>query len=598
MLKKIFIVTGMLTYALAIASQGFGADQKTPQAGAPAAQKQPAAPQDKLELFIKDVRSSTVISVPILSTANADLPVAEVNGERITVNDLRSAIGSAHDEKSASEQEAAKQPSQIDIAALLQRLINIELMVQEARNIGLDDLPEVKNSLDIFSQVTLRDLLRQDVWKNISASDDEVNKEYKEATREVKTSSVFFEKKADAKKAADKIKSGKKFDDVVAKAVKAGSAKGTAENTFIKYRELDPMIAKAIATMKIGSVGPVTRIMLKGKPYFVLFRYEEEQFPENDAAREQARKDILNTKRVASLGALITSLNQKYVTMHKELFESLDYGPKGPGLEKLMDDQRVIVEIKGDKPVTVSQLSEAMQDKFYHGTKNLKGKRLVEAKQKVLEALVQKRLLYLEALHRGLDKTSDYKDMLKEYERNIVFGMFVQKAVAPGVVINEDDQRAYYRDHAAEFMSEPRVKIADLAFLKKVDAQWAVDRMKQGADFGWVKANAAGQAPDSKDEDPTFGEDAVPVSSLADDVRSALAGVKSEDVRLLEGPKGRFYVLYVKEFIPPQQLTFEQVRQGLGSNVYYAKLNKAITEWTRKLKESADIKVYLAEPAK
>jgi hypothetical protein len=596
MLKEIFIVTGMLVYVLAAASQGVASDRKTAPAGA--AQEKPAAQEDKMVMFVKYPSSSKVITVPTLSTVNADLPVAEVNGERITVNDLRSAIGSAHEQKKEAEQEPAKQASRIDMAGLLQRLINVELMVQEARNIGLDELPEAKNSLDTFSQVTLRDLLRQDLWKNVSVSEDEVDKEYKEAVREVRTSSAFFEKKADANKAAARIKSGKKFEEVIAKAIKAGTAKGAEEGNFIKFRELNPAVSKALATMKIGSVGPVTRVELKGKPYFALFRYEAEQFPENSAAREQARKDVMNAKRVASLGELITSLSQKNVITHKELFKSLDYGPKGEGLEKLMNDQRVVAEIKGDKPVTVSQLSEAMQDKFYHGTKNLKGKRLDQAKQKVLESLVQKRLLYLEALNRGIDKSKDYKDMLKEYERNIVFGLFVQQVVAPGVAINEDDQRAYYREHAAEYMSEPLVKIAHLAFLQKADALWAMDRMKKGADFGWVRANAAGQAPDSKDEEPAFGDDAVPLSSLTEDVRSALAGVKAEDVRLYEGPKGRFYVLYVAEMIPPQQLTFEQVRGSLTSNVYYAKLNKAVAEWARKLKESADIRIYLVESAK
>ncbi len=597
MLKKIFIVTSLLTCAIAVASEGSASDQKSAPAGA-IAQVQQAAQENKLVMFVKDISSSAIITVPVLSTVHADLPVAEVNGERITVNDLRLAMGSVHEEKKEAEHETSKQASKIDMTGLLQRLIKVELMIQEARNIGLDELPEVKNSLDTFSKVTLRDLLRQDLWKDISASDEEVDKEYKEAVREVRTSSAFFTKETDAKKAAAKIKSGKKFEDVIAKAVEAGTAKGTEKEEFIKVRELDPAISKALVTMKIGSVGPITKVMLKGKPYFALFRYEAEQFPENAAAKEQARKDVMNAKRVASLGALITTLSQQNVTMHKEVFNGLDYSSKGPGLEKLMDDQRVVADIKGDKPITVSELSEAMQDKFFHGMKNLKGKKLDETKLKVLESIVQKRLLYLEALNRGLDKSDDYKDMVKEYERSIVFGLFVQQVVAPSVAINEDDQRAYYREHAAEFMSEPLMKIGHLAFLQKADAQWAIDKMKKGADFGWVKANAPSRAPDSESEDPPFEDAVVPLSSMAEDIQSALAGVKAEDVRLYESPNGRFYVLYVEEMTPPQQLTFEQARQSLGWNVYYAKLNKSIEEWSRKLKEAADIKIYLAEAAK
>jgi parvulin-like peptidyl-prolyl isomerase len=46
--------------------------------------------------------------------------------------------------------------------------------------------------------------------------------------------------------------------------------------------------------------------------------------------------------------------------------------------------------------------------------------------------------------------------------------------------------------------------------------------------------------------------------------------------------------------VPPQPQPFEQVRQEIRSKLFYVKLNEAAKEWVRKLKESADIKVYLA----
>jgi parvulin-like peptidyl-prolyl isomerase len=46
--------------------------------------------------------------------------------------------------------------------------------------------------------------------------------------------------------------------------------------------------------------------------------------------------------------------------------------------------------------------------------------------------------------------------------------------------------------------------------------------------------------------------------------------------------------------VPPQQQPFEQVRQEIRSKVFYVKLSEAAKEWIRKLKESADIKIYLA----
>lgn len=42
------------------------------------------------------------------------------------------------------------------------------------------------------------------------------------------------------------------------------------------------------------------------------------------------------------------------------------------------------------------------------------------------------------------------------------------------------------------------------------------------------------------------------------------------------------------------QQPFEQVAQEVRNNVFFIKLNEALNEWIRKLKESADIKIYLA----
>jgi parvulin-like peptidyl-prolyl isomerase len=230
--------------------------------------------------------------------------------------------------------------------------------------------------------------------------------------------------------------------------------------------------------------------------------------------------------------------------------------------------------------------------------KNLSDKKIKKIKQETLEALVQKRLLYIEALNRGLDKSPEFRNMVKGYERNIVFGVFVQQVVTPAVKINEDDLRAYYREHASEYKSEPRVWIRTIIFGQKDDALSAFEKMKKGADMTWIKANAPGQVEQSDTIEPAFEDQPVPLTSLAEDIQSALAGVKADEVRLYASQQGQYHILYVKELIPPRQLTFDQVRQSLGPKVYNINLNKAVEDWTRKLKQAADIKIYLTDSGK
>jgi parvulin-like peptidyl-prolyl isomerase len=543
-------------------------------------------------LTVSDPSSGATATIPLASTAGGDRLVARVNDEPITVNDLRGAIANIHQDSPAG------QAPMIDLQEVLQRLINVELIVQEARTIGLDEIPELRGNIDAFSEVTLRNVMREEVFKDVTVSDAEIEKRYHEDVEEVRTTTAFFEKKEKAEQALKAVKKGKSFDAVIAQGKKAGTVKEVEAGAFTKVRDLDRGIAAALKTMKVGSLSPATKIVLGGnKTYFAVFRFDEQRLAESPEAREQARMTVLETKKREALGTFNADLYAKYAKTNTQLLDSLDYTPQGPGLEKLLEDQRAVVEIAGEQPVTVAQLSAAMQEKFFHGMKRLKGDKMVETKRRALEELVQKRLLSQEALRRGLDKSEAYLGVVEEYERDALFGVFIQKVVVPGVKMTEEDLRAYYGNHAAEYSTPVAMRVRNLVFVQKADAVSALDKLKKGADFTWIKTNAEGQATDVSGEEVTFEDRIVSVDTLPADVQKTLAGAQPGEFRLYESTRATYHILYVKDVIPSRQQEFEQVREQIRPEVFRIKLNEGIAEWTRKLKASADVKVYLVHSA-
>ena len=600
MLKKWFITTAALMFFLVAAMTGFSSDQKpVTSADKTGGAQNPGVPAGGMAIIVKDPRSSTTVTVPFDSTVHDDLPVAVVNDVPITVEDFKNAIVAAHEEGHEGKKETTTQAPKIDFNELLQRMINVELVIQEAKSIGLDELPEVQDPLDVFSRVSLRGLLQEDVAKDITANEDEVEKVYRGNVREVRTNTAFFEKEKAAKKAVREIKAGKSFDDVIARGKKDETVKGADVGNYIKFKDLNPAIAAAISKMKVGSVSPVTKIaMSDNKTYFAVFRLDDDRLAESPEAKEQARQTVLQSKIDKAMETLGNSLYKKYVKADKKLIESLDYGPQGEGLEKLLEDQRVVAEIEGDQPVTVAQLSQAMQEKFYHGMKRLKREKMIRTKHNVLESLVKKRLFMLEAKKRGLDKTAVYKNMIEEYERNILWGAFIQKVVVRDVKLRNEDMRAYYHDHAGDYLSAKMIKIRSLAFGKETDAVTVLEKLRNGADFNWIKANVEGKLDAGTKDLMTFEEDLVPITTMAPDVQKALSGANAGDFRLYESPQGHFHVLYIMNVVPPVQQPFENVQVAIRNQVFNEKLDEAANEWIRKLRKSADIKVYLAGPEK
>jgi hypothetical protein len=67
----------------------------------------------------------------------------------------------------------------------------------------------LKNRVDVFSRVTLREELMERHVKNIRPDEKEVEKVYKGSVKEWKIKSILFEKEEDAKKMEKAIQEGK-----------------------------------------------------------------------------------------------------------------------------------------------------------------------------------------------------------------------------------------------------------------------------------------------------------------------------------------------------------------------------------------------------
>src|SRR4030066_2361273 len=122
-------------------------------------------------------------------TAGADLPLvggkptlALVNGEPLTLEEFDRVLSGIHGGMTGNETRPRSNPSQ-----LLDRLINARLVLQEARNIGLDELPEVRSAEKTFEEDTLRGMLYGYHVRNILKPDPkEAEKRYREAGKEEK----------------------------------------------------------------------------------------------------------------------------------------------------------------------------------------------------------------------------------------------------------------------------------------------------------------------------------------------------------------------------------------------------------------------------
>lgn len=530
-----------------------------------------------------------LLKVPLDSPLVPDNVIADVNGDPIRVEDLTGLLETTHQNRGDTQGEAR---IKLDFFEPLNRLINVKLIVQEAKNIGLDELPEVKQEIDTFADMTMRQLLMQEVSKDVAVEDKEAEKTYAEMAAEWKIKSILFDNEAKAKKALKAIKAGKKFDDVASKALQERTAKGSEQGQFVKASGLNPDVRQVVSKMAPGSTSSVIRVN-DGKG-FTLVMLEEVRVPDNAAEREMARMQALASKKNAAVRKYRDGLYRKYVTLDRKVLRGLDYESKKQSFEKSLKDRRILAKIAGEDPVRVSDLSEAIQKKFFHGVDTAaREKKMNKIKEEALGSIISKRLFSKEALIQGIDKTKRYQKLVRDKEESILFGLFIQKVVSANVKFNDDELKAYYQDHISDYTYPAMVKLDSLVFDKLSDAESALDKLKKDADFTWIKANAEGQTDNSAEDVYLVGENVLMLKSLPEDMQSALTGAKPGDFRLATGKDGRYYLLSVLDVTPARPRTLEEVAQPVAEKVFEAKLNKAVEEWCGKLRSAGKVDVYL-----
>jgi parvulin-like peptidyl-prolyl isomerase len=475
---------------------------------------------------------------------------------------------------------------------VLRRLVNVRLIVQEAKRIGLDELPEIKNMVDAFSKVTLREELMERQVKDINVDEKEAEKLYKESIKEWKISSVLVEKENDAKKMVEDLRAGKTFDELSKQLVAERRAKKGEQGVWLKVKDIDPQIVKGVSRMKVGSVSPIIPI----KSGFVILRFEDVRYSEDPEAMKQAREEALKRKKVQTLKDYSNALIKKYAKVNQGILNTLDYEAKAPGFEALLKDKRAVAEIKGENPITVGELTQHLKMQLFHGVERaIESKRLNSKKAPALEEMIFKRVFRKEALRLGLEKTESYKNRVQEYETSVLFGAFVNKVIIPDIKLKEEETKSYYHKHMKEYTMPEMMRIKSLAFAKRKDGESAIEKLRKGTEFQWLAANAEGQVEKNTKGLLTFDEKPIITKDLPEGVQKAIHGARAGDFRLYESPQGYFYVFAIQDVIPSKPQPYEEARAAVAKNVFDDKVKKAVEDYADKLRAVSDVKIYLKD---
>lgn len=531
-----------------------------------------------------------VVVVPLFARDSESCPVARVAGQPIELRELAQALEQVHLSRPRKKATPGQKPD-ADFKPALDRLIDTRLILLEAHEMQLDADPKFRANVDQQQASRLRTMIQESVSARVKPYPAEVERLYRDSVREWELASVLFEKEADAKAFEAALAKGGSFDALAKAAVAEKKAKGAGKPEFTSKKHMLPEVVAAAEKAKVGvPFGP-----LKVPAGWTLMRIVSVRYPPGDkAARAEAEARSRARLQQDAIRRFYLSLRKKYAKVDEALVKQLDFEAKGEeGFKQLIQDQRPLATIEGEKPITVSDLAAELASKFFHGIKDpIEQHRVNPTKDEGFEKLLGARLFAKEAAARKLASRPEFRREMREYERGLTFAAFIEKVIVPDVKITEKEAVDHYAEHLAEYTAPEMFKLDGVAFATAKDAQAALDKLKAGTDFSWYRSTAPNQLPLAQ-RSLQFDGRTLSAKALPRELVSALAGTKTGDYRQFSSKPGEFWVIRVEEHSASAPQPYAQAREEIAKKLFNEKVTQGIRDYAAKLRKAQRVDVLI-----
>lgn len=104
-------------------------------------------------------------------------------------------------------------------------------------------------------------------------------------------------------------------------------------------------------------------------------------------------------------------------------------------------------------------------------------------KEKFLDEIIKKEILYQEALKRGLDKSPDFSRKLEEFKKLTLASQLLEKDVMSKNKVTEQEVKDYYNKHKDDFTTTSQIRASHILVKTEAEANNVLARLKKGEKF-------------------------------------------------------------------------------------------------------------------
>jgi peptidyl-prolyl cis-trans isomerase C len=205
-----------------------------------------------------------------------------------------------------------------------------------------------------------------------------------------------------------------------------------------------------------------------------------------------------------------------------------------------------------------------------------------EGMTRLVDELVKKELLYVEAKKRGLDKDEEFQRKFEEIKKNALITRLLEKEIKAIPQLTDKEVKEYYDAHKDEFVQASAVRLSQIVVKNEADAKKVYERLQKGEPFNQLAAEVSLDKASAKS-----GGDLglFKRGEMNQDLEKVAFNLKKNQISMPVPLKDGIHILVVTD-IKGNALEFDKIKSGISQQLMAKKQQDGVEKFIEGLKKN------------
>ena len=517
-----------------------------------------------------------------------DRVVAQIGDEKITVDQLRKFIaGLPKDDKSDTTRiEEARNH--------LNTMINIELLIMEAKAAELDKSPEFRARLERVQREKLISIFQDRALEVEEEVEEGEVREYAERmrlTRAIRLADIMVPSRENALAALRELKNGVPFGQVAQRwsINKKTSAQGGDLGRYTTREHMVMPLQDKLFSLALGEVSEPIKI---GGNYSIFTVIADSTIELSPQRRLAIQMGLKKEKKQRALSTLVAEFKEKYrLELDREGLALIIEKVRG-GASFASETERNIVLYRYDGgEITAQDLADAG-----HVLKGNALAQLSDSSQVIAFAerhVVPNAMLVEAALRAGIDEEAETVEWLGNQANQLLISALRARLLRTKVTIAENELRQFYEAHAERYMHPEQIEVQEVLVETEAKALRLMEQIQKGARLGDLAKKYSIRSLEDRDEEGRFHFHLFEQAFLGGFVEVA----EKAEIGVLTGPAkvDEGYSIFKVLSRERKRETFQEAEWRVRSQLRREKNRKAFNLFIEEVRNKYASKVVIRE---